>query len=462
MPRRSPTPDRATMCACTFACALLAACAPPDEAPPDGGVAEFDAGGMVWPRGFDPPSDCGAVLGVPIDALFDADVVRIALLLPESGSAGAVGRQMSQAVELALEELNAIGGLPGERRVGALACDSRTLPDRAFDLASWMLVDFPVPAVIGPGLSASTFLLDSGGLLVGGPTFMSPSATHPDLAGLDDQGRFWRTAPDDGRLGQALGRWFAGQGVERVAVAAPDDRFGDALSAAVSDGLCGGPCPARQVTRVAYDGGSDPLAVVDALRGADPGAIAFLGAPGETRPMLSALADFAGPIGLAESLRDPAVFAGLPPALLARIRGVSHGAPDSPTARRFVEAFRTRWGSEPGAFAAHAYDATWIVAHAIGALPPGTADEGAAVAVRLGRMSRGVTVTAGADDWPVGQAAFRDPAAGTFDFEGASGALDFDDAGQAPGPIEGWGVTPDGRIERLGVWLDADDGWRGP
>lgn len=438
-------------------------CFPTDDLPPDFGFAGADAGSPLdWPRGFDPPGDCAAVYGVPLDGLFDPDVVRLGLLLPESGAAGAIGSQMVQAVALALDELAMLGGLPDGRRVGALACDSRTDPERAFELARWMQTDLPVPAVIGPGLSASTFLLDSGGLLTGGPLFMSPSATHPALADIDDDGRLWRTAPDDGRLGRALGRWLADQPVERVAVVAPDDRFGDALSAALIEALCGGRCPVDRAPRVRYASGDDPARTAQAIRDTGADAIAFLGHPPETGPMLAALADFPGPIGLGETLRDPALLAGLPPALRPRIAGVAHAAGDTATARAFADRFRARWGADPGPFAAEAYDAAWLILHALGALPPGTPLDGSALAARLGRMSAGAPVPAGPDGWRAGQAAFRDPSAGTFDFDGASGPLDFDATGQAPDAIAGWSVGPDGDLVDGGVWLAADDRWSGP
>ncbi len=458
------SPSRISLC---FACVWLAGCGHRDGFGFDLGVATPDAAAVGWPRGFDPPADCGSVLGVPLDALFDADVVRIALLLPESGPAGEAGRAMRQAVALALEELATAGGLPDGRRVGALACDSRTDPARAFDLVGWMANDFDAPAVIGPGLSASVLLLDSSGAIGGaidGPLFLSPSATHPDLASLDDGGRFWRTAPDDARPARALGAWMAGR-AERVAVIARPDRFGEALSAAVLDGFCGGPCPIQQAPGVAFGPGDAVDDVADTVVDLAVDGLILLGLPEESIPLLGALVDRAAlpeAIGLGEPLYDPAVVAALPEATRSRVGGTRHARADSATAVGFAERYRARWGAAPGPFAAHAYDATWLIVHALGALPPGTPIDGAALAARLERMSAGAAIPTGPEGWRAGQALFRDPQAGTFDFDGASGPVDFDGRGEPATAVEGWGISPAGLIEDAGVWADADGRYRGP
>lgn len=445
-------------------CLGMAGCGYREDGPPDFGVASPDADVSAWPRGFDPPADCGSVLGVPLDALFDADVVRIALLLPESGAAGEVGRGMRQAVALALEELEGGGGLPDGRRVGALACDSRTDPARAFDLFGWMASEFQVPAVIGPGLSAAAFLLDSGGVLGGGPLFVSPSATHPDLAGLDDGGLFWRTAPDDARPARTLGAWMSAR-AERVAIVARSDRFGEALSAAAIDGLCGGPCPTERAPRFSLDPGGAVEAVAAAVADSGVSGLLLLGFPEESSALLAALdARRALPdaIGLGEALADPRVVAALPDGARARVGGVRHAESDGALAEDFAARYRTRWGSEPGPFAAHAYDAAWLVLHGLGALPPGTPVDGAALAARLERMSDGASVPSGPEGWRAGQAAFRDPRAGTFDFEGASGPLDFDGRGEPSSAVRGWRPSPAGLIEDAGIWADADGRYLGP
>lgn len=434
-----------------------------DASTPDAQVHRPDAAAPTWPRGFDPPADCAAVLGVSLDALFDADVVRIATLLPESGAAGDAGRAMRQAVALALEELETIGGLPDGRRVAALACDTRSEPERAFDLTGWLVTDYRPPAIIGPGLSAATFLLDSGGLLTRGPLYVSPSATHPDLATLDDDDRFWRTAPADDRPARALGRWM-GARAQRVAVVGRTDRFGEALSAAALAGVCGGPCPLDRAPRIGLDPEDAPGAALAALRAADADGWILLGSPGETIALLELLeeVDWPAALGLGEALADPGVVGALPPLIREATVGARHGVAAARPAQDFAARYSARWGTEPGPFAAHAYDATWMVLHAIGALPPGTPVDGFTIAARFERMSSGEAVPSGPGGWAAGQAAFRDPRAGTFDFDGASGPLDFDARGEVTAPVRGWSVGPDGTIEDTGIWLDTDGTWRGP
>lgn len=434
------------------------ACGPFDEEP-DVGPLGFDARVEPAPP-FDPPGDCSAVIGVPIDALFEPDVVRLVTLLPESGPAGEIGRGMRQAVALALEEVAAVGGLPGAVRVGALACDSRTDPARAVELVRWMLADFETPAIIGPGLSAATLRLHAERLIARGPLFVSPSATHPLLAELADDGLFWRTAPDDGRPAWALGRWLAERG-ERVAVVARADGFGESLAEAALAGVCGGPCAEQRARRWLVEPGGDVAPVVEAIIASGFDAVALLGGAGETDRILRLLVEGEAAIraiGLGELSSDPGFVASLPAALRPRLAGARHGAAEGIVADGFADRYRARWGGDPGPFAAHAYDAAWLVLHAMAALPPGTPLDGDALGQRLGRMSEGRAVPSGPAGWLDGQAAFRDPRAGTFDFDGASGPLDFDATGQAPAPVQGWTVSADGAIVGDGLWLRADEG----
>lgn len=404
---------------------------------------------------LDAPAACGTVYGGDFGAVLDPTVVRIGLLLPESGAAGPVGREMARAVGLALEEVADLG-LPDGGRLVALACDTATDPNRAVELSRWLINDLRAPAVIGPGLSAAATALEADGAFTEPVLFISPSATSPALADLADAGRFWRTAPSDGRMGAAIGVRLRA-GAERVGFIATDDVFGRGIVDEATAAWCGGPCPVDAVRR-AFVEGDDPAPAVQQVLAQAPDAIvvALFGQLG--LDALQALAGFGGTIYLTESLRDPGFIGQVPDPILARVAGVAPAEGRGPAADQFFERYIARWGEAPGQFGARAYDATWALAHAIGALPPGTPLDGDALGARLLRMTEGALIAAGPLDWAEGQAAFRDPARGTFDLVGASGPIDFDRRGEVTADIEGWVFDlVDRATPSTGVVLPAGD-----
>ena len=135
-----------------------------------------------------------------------------------------VGVPMKQAAELAVEEINAGGGIDG-RPLELLQRDDYADPDSAVFVAG-DLYEAGVSAVIGHLFSGMT--LAAAPVYNGGPdpvAAVSPSSSSPDISTAGDY--TFRICPSDLAHGAALARWVHDTlGLERGAVLYLNDQYG--------------------------------------------------------------------------------------------------------------------------------------------------------------------------------------------------------------------------------------------
>lgn len=111
------------------------------------------------------------------------ETIRVGFAAQLTGVQAELGVQERNGVELALEEINAAGGISG-RPVALIVRDDQGTPEGA-RTADGELIKAGVVAVIGHATSAQTIA----GLSVTNPArivMISPTATTPELSGLDD------------------------------------------------------------------------------------------------------------------------------------------------------------------------------------------------------------------------------------------------------------------------------------
>ena len=137
-------------------------------------------------------------------------------------------------------------------------------------------------------------------------------------------------------------------------------------------------------------------------------------------------------------------------------------SPGSPGCLLASPVFEARFGHQPGAFSANAYDALYLLGYAIAATGTDSIT-GASIAQGLTRLSEGEEVRVGAGDWNTGIQKLASAPLATIDFEGASGSLDFDEHGEATSSIEAWVLNLDDKeTETLGVIFDPVQGYTTP
>lgn len=142
--------------------------------------------------------------------------VKIGVLSSTSGALGSFGASLQKAIFLAQEQVNAAGGVFDARPLELVVVDTESDPPTAAGLAA-DLVDQGVAAIVGPETSGqSDAVLDVAEAAK--VPMVSCCATSTELSGRNSGGSgfFFRTAPSDKLQGQALA-FVAKNGVDDAA-----------------------------------------------------------------------------------------------------------------------------------------------------------------------------------------------------------------------------------------------------
>jgi branched-chain amino acid transport system substrate-binding protein len=356
------------------------------------------------------------------------------------------GDNFDDGVLLAIDEINAAGGIGG-RPISLVTLDDGSTPDGTARAFSNALLDSS-PVIFGPthsqGVVAVADLIRTGNTLT-----LTGSTTSPLLSTLDLAGHFFRTCPSDAVQGVVLADLIRDAGLLHLCIVHRDDAYGDGLSEVVATSLG----DAVDVELVGYDPAAPSLAdvmgrceetrmaeapglllityEVDGLTLLDDAAVkgwdarvqkVFLVDANRSQQMIDGLADpgaIEGAIGTAPSGPDPTTPAGV------RYRAFR---------RSFMDAF----GAPPDALTENIYDAVYLGVASIAIA--GGDDDHAAIIAALPRAQEGTLAQVG--DWPAIEAAIA--ADGMVNIQGASGEVDLDIAtGDLLPPyyIQIWGIT---------------------
>lgn len=383
---------------------------------------------------------------------------------------------LSQAVRLAVREINRKGGMSNGRKLGIVFCnndpgnmatgdDRIPLNNAALDYLAGQL---GVPYVVGPLSSSDSIRLINRLKEKSYPTvIISPSATSPDLTLIDDRitpnqenGLFWRTCPSDLLQGKALAVDVI-PATQNLAIVYLQDAYGEGLANVVATQRTG-----TGVTKLYpfKDTALTNPAELDAIFAKAVSEVPNLPAPGQAGVLLIPLR---GPdaVVLLEALakttlasadvyatdgaKDAMALLETPhamevDALIAKMKGT---APASPSGSVY-NLFATNLAAEfPGidaskfSFLAQAYDATYVGAYGTvwAAGQKGDKYDGVDVALGLGQLSAGAATDILPTSWQSAQGALSNGM--SIDVNGTSGPLQFDPStGEAPGPIEIWTV----------------------
>lgn len=222
----------------------------------------------------------------------DAPLV-LGSLLPKTGDLALAYPPMAAAVKLAVNEVNAAGGVLGEP-VKLIEGDDGTNPAVAkATVASH--VDQDVSVIIGAGASGiSRAVLPD--VVAAGRILFSPSNTDAGLSTVDDKGLYFRTAPPDSLQGRALADVMLRDGPRKIVILARKDSYGEGLQENVRAELEKAGVGADRLKLLTYAPPADPKTPVDfsgiaqEVKGFGPEAVLVIGF-GESASAITALAD---------------------------------------------------------------------------------------------------------------------------------------------------------------------------
>ncbi len=156
----------------------------------------------------------------------------IGALLPLSNTL--LGEPMANAVETAVDRMNAAGGVLGERVRLVVADEGSSTATAAASIQTLLSRD--VDAIIGPASSlVALSTLDE--IVTAGKVVCSPTASALALDGFPDEDLFFRTVPSDSLQARAIAGAADQTGSQRVTIVFVDDAYGRPLADSVEASL---------------------------------------------------------------------------------------------------------------------------------------------------------------------------------------------------------------------------------
>jgi branched-chain amino acid transport system substrate-binding protein len=125
---------------------------------------------------------------------------------------------MLDAAKLAVDQINAQGGILGGKKLARLVADTQGSSQTAVDAANKLVNAEHVPIVVGPLLSGTTLASAQSVIVPAGVVQISPTATTPALTALKDHDWVFRVVPSDAYQGPVLARLVYDKGFKRVAL----------------------------------------------------------------------------------------------------------------------------------------------------------------------------------------------------------------------------------------------------
>jgi len=333
---------------------------------------------------------------------------------------------------LAAEDVNAQGGLLNGDRMVLMLADSQCDPKAGVDAGQKVVNVEQVVAVIGASCSGATNGMVQSVTIPAGIMSISDSATAPSVTDLADNDLVFRTAPSDAYQGAALAKLAWDAGFKALAVTYSNDDYNAGIAgvfAASFEGM-GGKVTANQVhepNKASYrseiqtlsGGGAEGLAL-----------FAYYGGSGITIIRNSLETGAFGKFMAADGMFDVSVIEQIGAENLVGNLMITQSAsdPENTSYQIFAKAFE-KTGMDPAApYASHGYDATFLVALAIE--KAGAADRSKlSAALREVANAPGEIIRPG--EWAKAKALIA--AGKDINYEGASGAVDFDANGDVAG-----------------------------
>jgi len=211
---------------------------------------------------------------VPVDVERAGDgTFTVGVLLPITGSISYLGAGMTAAVQLAVDDVNASGGVGG-RPVRIVVADSGDVESRLALTTAPQLLDLGADVVIG---AASSYVTESviDRITSAGVAMISPSNTSAALSAWPDHGLYFRTAPSDIMQAKVLADVVVGSGWRTAFAILRDDEYGNSLgrnfetSLTAAGGVLAGIAPydpnrpdVEQTAAEAVDSGADGIILI--------------------------------------------------------------------------------------------------------------------------------------------------------------------------------------------------------
>jgi branched-chain amino acid transport system substrate-binding protein len=292
------------------------------------------------------------------------DVV-IGAVISESGSVETYGNYVKKGMDLALEEINASGGINGGS-VTLLYKDDATNANVGTQVVTELIEEEGINAIIG-AVSSTVTLAIAPICEKAGVVLLSPTSSANSISDAGDW--IWRNYPADQIEGTAMAKFAKEEvGAEKVVIFALKSEWGRGLSDVFTQQYEG---RFRKVEkRFEFDESTmDQLAGwVEEAKGMEPDAVYVVAYDRELIQLLQ-LFDTAGldavRMSTAAVTADIGRRAGAGSENMVYPQIVLDLESREPAVEGFISAYRKRYDEDPDIYAAHGYDAVKLMAEAI-------------------------------------------------------------------------------------------------
>ena len=389
------------------------------------------------------------VLGLLLPAPVEAEDVKIGILFGASGPIASRVPALLDAVKLAVDEVNANGGILKGQKLQTVIVDTQGTAQGAVDAATKLVNVDHVAAIVG-GLTSVTLMAAAHGVTIPkGVLLISPTSTAPIVTMLEDNDFVFRTIPSDALQGWMLGKLVYDEGFRNVALTYVNTDYGSGLAdtfRASFENLGGTitQAQAHEPNKSSY------IPELKALAQGNPQALVLISyaATGGITIIKESLEhgffkQFIGTNALRDDLLIKEVGAD-------NLKGIFFTSPvpfqGTSALAKFEKDYSAAYKTTEGKFfIAHTYDAVMLAALAIE--QAGSTDRTKVRdALRIVCCAPGEVIEPG--EWAKAKA---DIAAGKkINYEGASGPLEFDESGDVAGAI-GHFVIDNGVYKRIEI-----------
>lgn len=295
--------------------------------------------------------------------------IKIGALLPLTGDGASYGEAIRDAVNLAVEDVNAKGGIGG-RKIAVLYEDTQINPEMAVSAARKLIDVEKVPVIIGP-LSSTEAMAVAPIVEQNKVILISPSATSTDYSKAGDY--VFRTIVSDVYDGTAMADYAAGKGYKKIGVVYQNDAgpkgVADAFMAKYKE--LGGEVP---YSDGAAPGAKDYRTQIAKLKAAGVDAVYFALYLKESESFVRQARELKLDKQLLthQLIDDPEVLGRLGKAADGIIFTSPKLTPETgnPGVKAFYELYRAKFNKDPLQFTANSYDAAMLVIKAMEAKGP--------------------------------------------------------------------------------------------
>ncbi|HEY3260992.1 MAG TPA: ABC transporter substrate-binding protein [Pseudonocardiaceae bacterium] len=293
--------------------------------------------------------------------------VKVGLVIPQSGVYAALGTDMQRAWDLWLEQH---GGKLGDRTVRTVVADEGETPQTGVPAVQKVLQSDQVDVVVGIVNSATALgvrdvLAEAKKLLV------VSNAGAADVTGKSRTPYIWRSSFVNGQISAAMGTHLAQSGFrEGVYAIAPDYAAGTEVIAAFSKAFEAGGGKVVGQAKPPFGKTSDYQPFLTGIRASGAKATFCFFSGSEAIAFVRQYAQFglAGTIPLYGSgfLTEGSVLPQQGDAAL-NVQTTLHYSDqlDNPNNKKFVEAYRAKYGASPSCFSVQTYDAGNVLDRAL-------------------------------------------------------------------------------------------------